>query len=529
MAARLTDKQKKQIVTDFISLGTYNAVAKKHKIAVSTVKRTVLANGEIAKKVKDKKEENSRDVLEYMGAQTQTVCDIIGNGLVALSSPEKLKKASPVQITTALGTLIDKWALVNPQAGERGKFQLPATVIGRAYVDINRQIEPNKSYVFKGGRGSLKSSYISLKVIELLINNPDMHACCIRKVKDTLKDSVYSQLKWAIYKLGLEDDFKVKASPLEIVYKPTGQTIFFRGCDDPLKIKSITPPFGYIGILWTEEKDQLEGPEEYRSVRQSVLRGGPLSYDFSSFNPPKSRSNWANQELLEDDPNRVVHSSTYEEAPAEWLGAKFIDDAEHLRKVNPPAYKHEYMGEPIGDGGNVFDFIEEREISEAEIRSFDRIYQGVDWGWYPDPFAFIRLHYDHARERIYLLDEIGRNKTSNAATAQEIKSKGYNDFVITCDSAEHKSIGDYIACGLNAKTAIKGPGSVEYGMKWLQSRTIVIDKRRTPKAYKEIVNYEYERDKAGNVISGYPDRDNHFIDAMRYALERVYRQFGNNA
>lgn len=408
-------------------------------------------------------------------------------------------------------------------------FDIPARCVGKAFVDINRNIEPNKTYIFKGGRGGLKSSFVSLKVIELIKNNPTMHCCIIRKVASTLKDSVYSQIKWAIHELGLDDEFQCKSNPIEIIYKKTGQLIYFRGCDDPIKLKSIKPPFGYIGILWIEERDQLAGPEEERSVKQSVLRGGALSYDFASYNPPKSRDNWVNKELLEPNPNRIVHHSTYEDAPIEWLGQKFIDDAEHLKVVNPKAYEHEYGGIPNGDGGNVFENIEIRAIEDNEIRHFDHIFMGCDWGWYPDPFAFVRLHYDRNRETIYFIDEIVNNKTSNEKNAQNIKDKHYDDGYITCDSAEPKSVSDFRSLGLPAKEAVKGAGSVDYGLKWLQNRKLVIDPKRTPTIYKEFLHYEFERNKDGDVISGYPDRDNHTIDATRYALERVFNKYASNA
>lgn len=425
---------------------------------------------------------------------------------------------------------VEKWEQwTDIVSSDEKPFDIPAKSIGKAFVDINRQIVPNKSYVFKGGRGALKSSFISLKLVELIKNNPTMHACVIRKVASTLKDSVFSQVKWAIHELGLDDEFQCKANPIEIIYKKTGQIIFFRGCDDPIKLKSIKPPFGYIGILWIEERDQLSGAEEERSVKQSVLRGGALSYDFASYNPPKSRDAWVNKELLEPNENRIVHSSTYQEAPQEWLGQKFIDDAEHLKTVNPKAYEHEYMGVPNGDGGNVFDNIEIRTITDAEISRFDHIYQGVDWGWYPDIFAFVRLHYDHTREQIFFIDEITNNKTSNEKNAELIKAKGYDDAYITCDSAEPKSVNDFRALGLPAKLAVKGPGSVDYGLKWLQNRKLVIDPKRTPTVYKEFLHYEYERNKDGEVISGYPDKDNHCIDSTRYALERVFNKFGSNA
>lgn len=412
---------------------------------------------------------------------------------------------------------------------ENTAYELPARVLGKAFVDINRHIEPTIAYVFEGGRGGLKSSFVGFKIVELLKNNPEIHACITRQVGATLKDSVYAQMKWCITTLGLEHEFEFKVSPLEIRYKKTDQTIYFRGLDDETKLKSIKPAFGYIGILWKEEKDQMKGPEAERSVNQSVLRGGDISYDFSSYNPPKSKQAWVNKEKLIPNDKRVIHSCTYLEAPPEWLGQKFIDDAEHLKEVNPAAYEHEYLGIPNGDGGNVFEFLEVREITDEEISAMDRIHQGVDWGWYPDQYAFLRTHYDAARERIYLIDELYVNKWKNDKTGQWILDKGYGDFSIICDSAEPKSIGDYRDMDLPVRGAKKGPGSVEYGFKWLQSRTLVIDPKRTPGAHKEIIAYEYERDKDGNVISGYPDGDDHAISALRYAYEPVFNRRGERA
>ncbi|MBQ0067534.1 MAG: PBSX family phage terminase large subunit, partial [Phascolarctobacterium sp.] len=390
-------------------------------------------------------------------------------------------------------------------------------------------IEPNKTYIFKGGRGSTKSSFISLKLIELIKNNPDIHACVVRKVAGTLKDSVFSQIKWAIHELGFDDEFHIKNSPLEIQYKKTGQIIYFRGCDDPVKLKSIKPPFGYIGILWVEERDQLESAADERNIKQSTLRGGSISYDFASYNPPKSKDNWVNKELLVPDENRIVHSSTYLDVPEEWLGTKFIQDAEHLKATNYDAYEHEYLGVANGIGGNVFENIEIREITDKEIQWFDHIYQGVDWGWFPDPFAFIRVHYDVKKEEIYFIDELVNNKTSNEANAQTLKARGYDDAYITCDSAEHKSTADFRASGLPAKDALKGAGSVEYGLKWLQSRKLIIDPKRTPYALKEFMEYEFEKNKDDDYKSGYPDANNHTIDALRYAMERESKKYWSKA
>lgn len=383
-------------------------------------------------------------------------------------------------------------------------------------------------YDFSGGRGSLKSSTVSILVPLLLMQreNKDCHALVLRKVGNTIRDSVYAQYIWAIGELGAADYWETKVAPMELIYKPTGQKIMFRGADDPMKIKSIKVPFGYIAITHFEEKDQFAGRPEIRNILQSTMRGGPRYWNFESYNPPISRDNWANKDSLEERADRLCHKSTYLEAPPEWLGQQFLDEAEHLKKTDERAYQHEYLGIPVGTGGNVFDNLELRNITDEEIAHFDRLYQGVDWGWFPDPFAFIRLCYDRGREKIYLIDEIYQNKLTNEDSGRIIAQRGYKGTRIICDSAEPKSVADYRAMGLPAQEAVKGPGSVEYGMKWLQRRKIVIDRRRTPNAYNEFVGYEYERNKDGDIISGYPDANNHLIDATRYALEPVFRRMG---
>lgn len=406
-----------------------------------------------------------------------------------------------------------------------------SAVLGPSFHLLARDVfqHGHTHYDLSGGRGSLKSSCVSLLVPLVLLTTPNTHALVLRKVANTIRDSVYAQYVWAIGELGMAGLWEPKVQPMELIYKPTGQKIMFRGADDPMKIKSIKVPFGYIAVTHFEEKDQFAGRGEIRTILQSTMRGGEKFWNFESYNPPISRDNWANIDSAEERADRLCHKSTYLEAPAEWLGPQFFAEAEHLKATNERAYQHEYLGIPVGTGGNVFDNLELREITDAEINSFDRIYQGVDWGWFPDPFAFIRLHYDRTRETIYLLDEIYENKLTNEASAKKILDRGYKDAYITCDSAEPKSAADFRAFGLPAKEAIKGPGSVDYGMKWLQRRTIVIDRHRTPNAYDEFVNYEYDRDRDGEIISGYPDENNHLIDATRYALERVSRRMGVTA
>ncbi len=403
--------------------------------------------------------------------------------------------------------------------------------LGPAFHELARDVfrHGHTHYDLAGGRGSLKSSAVSLMVPVLLVRHPEAHALVMRKVGNTLRDSVYAQYIWAVGMLGMESFWDARVQPMELIYRPTGQKIMFRGADDPMKIKSIKAPFGYIAVTHFEEKDQFAGRAEIRSILQSTMRGGDVFWNFESYNPPISRDNWANLDSREDRPDRLCHRSCYLEAPRDWLGEQFFLEAERLREADERAWRHEYMGEAVGTGGNVFEKLEVRAISDGELARSDRIYQGADFGWYPDAFAFIRAHYDAARERIYLLDEHYVNRESNSETGAWILARGYGDWPVTCDSAEPKSIADWRDMGIPARGAVKGPGSVAYGFKWLQTRTIVIDPARTPNAWREITGYEYERDREGRVVSGYPDRDDHAISALRYAFEPLFTRRSTRA
>lgn len=419
----------------------------------------------------------------------------------------------------------------DPEKPEEKEYTgIPASMIAPVFAPVLFDIQEHKhtEYVFPGGRGSTKSSFISLNIIDLIMTNPEMHAVVMRQVADTMRGSVYQQILWAIDVLGLMDEFHATVSPMEITRKSTGQKIYFRGADDPGKLKSIKVPFGYIGILWLEELDQFTGSESVRKIEQSVIRGGDVAYIFKSFNPPKTISNWANKYIKVPKESRLVTYSTYKDVPEKWLGKPFLEEAEFLKEVNPDAYENEYLGVANGSGGSVFDNVTIRQISDQEISQFDRVLNGVDWGWYPDLYAFVRVHYDAARLTLYIWQEYTCNKQSNRQTADHLIKMGITSSdMITCDSAEEKSVGDYKSYGLFARSADKGPGSREYSYKWLQSlKEIVIDNMRCPVAAEEFLDYEYERDKDGNVISGYPDGNDHCIDAVRYATNRIWKRRG---
>lgn len=387
------------------------------------------------------------------------------------------------------------------------------------HQDIKRH--SHTYYWLEGGRGSTKSSDVSVEIPQLIIKNPECHAVVLRKIGNTIKNSVYPQMQWGIDALGLTDKFRFKTSPHEITYKKTGQKILFFGVDDPQKIKSIKLPFGYVGICWIEELDQFSGMEEIRNLNQSLLRGGPVFWEFCSFNPPKSQNNWVNEEKLFDDPDRLVHHSTYLGVPREWLGDRFFEDAEKLKERNETAYRHEYLGEVTGTGGVVFENVEDMAMSNELVGNFDRLYYGLDFGFAVDPLAYVAMYYDAKREDLYIFDELYRQKMTNSQAAKAIKLR-INGGRILADAAEPKSIAEMSDYGLRISGARKGPDSIDFGMRWLQNRAhIYIDKRRCPNTYKEFVTYEYDRNKDGQFISAYPDANNHSIDAVRYGLSEI--------
>ena len=518
--------------TRFVAGEQQAKIAKKGKIASDVAKRKVKTSKEICERMLSTKVTNP-DYLEYMEQSGFVVSDSdkdVYNLLFTSIIQNGILRGDPKVLALIRDIMGEEKAEEKPEE-ENKPFRIDSLLIADCFAAVRRDILNGKhtEYVLKGGRGSAKSSFFGIEGFEIFLNNPNVHWLILRQVSNTLRDSVYNQILWAIDTLGLTDEFTYIKNPPEITYKKTGQKIYFRGADDPQKIKSIKPPFGYIGILWFEELDQFKGEESVRKIEQSAIRGGDEAFIFKSFNPPKTANNWANQYILIPKESRLVHHSTYKDVPPEWLGKVFLEEADFLREVNPKAYEHEYLGVPNSAGGAVFENVVVEEITDEQIKQFDRILRGVDWGWYPDPYAYTASYYDAARLTLYIFDEMRCNKKSNRETADELmKDHGVtgSDEII-CDSAEPKSVGDYRSYGLKARPAEKGAGSVEYSMKWLQSLVkIVIDPKRCPETMAEFVNYEYERNKDDEIISGYPDYDNHSIDSVRYATSPIWRRRG---
>lgn len=441
-------------------------------------------------------------------------------------------------------------ALEMAEKRRRDSMTATATVedfIAPVYLPLHEDIKAGRHrfYNLPGGRGSCKSSFVSLEIVDGIQSDPtgQSNAIVFRKVAGTMRDSVFSQIAWAIDMLGVSHLWKATVSPMMYEYRPTGAQILFRGLDDASKLKSIKPRRGVFRYVWFEEFSELRGPNFTRNIMQSVLRGqGPGAIVFRTFNPPISANNWANVFIREPDEKAVTLLTDYTMIPPDWLGESFLYEAERLRDVNPKAYEHEYLGVPTGAGGEVFPNLEIREITDKEIEQMGYFYQGLDFGFAVDPAAFLRVSYDRKSDTVFFVDEIYKRHLSNKQLAEEIKKRRYDrgggayhspilggvyeeKQLITADCAEPKSIADMQAEDLKCIPCHKEPGCVSYRVKWLQHRRIVIDPKRTPESYREFVNYSYATDKDGNFLSELPDKDNHTIDACAYALDRlIYRR-----
>lgn len=398
-------------------------------------------------------------------------------------------------------------------------------------------------YVLKGGRGSGKSFHIPMRIMLDIMEYP-VSAIGVRKVQNTILKSVYANFKGAANAMGVRHLFRFVDSKLEITYKPRGNKIYFAGADDSDKIKSIKDADFPLAIMWIEELAEFKNEDEVTTIENSVLREElegkianfsmrkrvyPFDYSFYySYNPPKRRQSWVNKKYESSfiDANTYVDHSTYLGNP--YLSKKFIEEAENVKKNKPMKYRWEYLGEAIGSGIVPFNNlqVESGSITDEMVANFDNIRQGLDYGYATDPLAFVRWHYDKKRNCIYAIDELYEVKCSNRRAAQWIKSNKYHYQEIIAEvepksNAEMRNEHDIS----KIRQVTKGPDSVEYGEKWLDDLdAIYIDPLRTPNIAKEFENIDYQTDRDGNPKPRLEDKDNHTIDATRYAFNDDMRK-----
>lgn len=392
-------------------------------------------------------------------------------------------------------------------------------VVGRGYKEFWNS---KKRYVVvKGSRASKKSKTTALWHIVKLIEYPLANVLVVRKTERTLRDSCYSDLKWAIQRLGLDSYFSCTVSPLEITYKPTGQKILFRGMDDPLKLTSISVPQGYICFCWIEEAYEINKESDFDMLDESIrgeLPPGLFKRLTITFNPWSER-HWLKKRFFDKEDDSVLALTT-NYLCNEWLDESDKALFERMKANNPRRYQVAGLGNWGIVDGLIFENWKEEQFNIDDIKTNCESIFGLDFGYTNDPTALFCGLLDKVNKKIYVFDEIYEKGLSNAAIYQRINDKGFSKELITADCAEPKSIDELRGLGLRRITAAKkGKDSIMNGIQFIQDYEIIIH----PKCVNfltEISNYTWDKDKFGNAINKPVDDFNHLMDAMRYAIER---------
>lgn len=561
----LTSKQEKFIecvVSGMTYSDAYRAAYNCARMKPETVNRKafeLIENGKIAARIDNARKQAAKKAQWSLDIAVERVRKLNDKAISDLEE-DGLYKGSPavkalIESTTLLNRMtgVDKQIVKVNTDEEDARVLVPpydmSANISPTFCDVSRAIDSGKvnRVMLKGGRGSTKSSYGYQKCLDIFLHRPHAQWICGRRYANTLRRSCFANVLWAIAKRGMTVgkpgegcDFDKTVSPMEITYNKTGQKIIFSGLDEPEKLKSITfeDPDAKIEILLLEEYNQLSGPEDARNVRQSVFRSD-YSLEFDIYNPEPDTEQWTNKEARIEEPGKLVHHSTYLDVPAEFIGKRFIEQAEVLKEINPTAYANEYMGEETGLTGTVFNNVVAQSITYEDTLAMKWIRCGMDWGFQSDPWVWLRVGYDRKTRTLYILDEIFNTKTLDDANIEEVKrhlierdetgkplytndgkpvynrNKPQNE--IRADAASPKDIATWRHGGMAIMGASKRV-PVADGIKWLTKRkAIVIDRERCPLAYQEFSRYRALEDDEGK-FKGYPDKDNHTIDAVRYAV-----------
>lgn len=378
--------------------------------------------------------------------------------------------------------------------------------------------------VCKGSRASKKSKTTALNQIVRLMEYPQANLLCVRKTFRTLKDSCFTELKWAIHRLGVERWWDVKESPLEMTYKPTGQKILFRGLDDPLKVTSITVEVGVLCWLWIEEAYEISSEADFDTLDESIrgeMPPGLFKQITLTFNP-WNEHHWMKHRFFDAAPDPDILAMTTNYMCNEWLDAADEKVFETMKRNNPRRYRVAGLGEWGIVEGLVYENWEERLFSIDEVRKTPGIRSafGLDFGYTNDPTALFCGLIDTASKTLWVFDEIYKPGMSNEDIADAVIKAGYAKERIRADSAEPKSIDRLYTLGLSRiQRARKGKDSVNNGIDFIQDYKIFIHPRCT-NFLTEIGNYTWDTDtKTGKKINRPIDDFNHLMDAMRYALE----------
>ena len=399
------------------------------------------------------------------------------------------------------------------------RINLP-DIVGKGYGSFWRY--KGRYRVVKGSRASKKSKTTALWFVTNMMKYPEANTLVVRKTFRTLKDSCFTELKWAVHRLKVDDWWDFKESPLEATYKPTGQKIYFRGLDDPLKVTSITVDVGVLCWAWLEEAYEVMKEDDFNILDESI-RGevpeGLFKQWTITFNP-WNEHHWLKKRFFDNpDDNTLALTTNY--MCNEWLDAADIKVFEDMKKRNPRRYAVAGLGGWGIVDGLVYENWKEEAFDIDEIRSRPGIISafGLDFGYTNDPSTLFCGLLDQNAKQLFVFDEMYEKGLSNKRIAETIQAMGYGKERITADSAEPKSIDELRSLGLRVKGAAKGKDSIKNGIQWLQDLEIIIH----PKCVNfitEISNYTWDQDKFGTKLNVPIDDFNHLMDAMRYALEK---------
>ena len=431
-----------------------------------------------------------------------------------------------------------------PQVNRGKKIVSLPEVVGRGYGTFWNW--KGRYRAVKGSRASKKSKTTALWFITNMMKYPDANTLVVRKTYRTLKDSCFTELKWAIHRLGVDAFWDVKESPLEMTYKPTGQKIYFRGLDDPLKVTSITVDQGCLCWMWIEEAYEISSEDDFNmldeSIRGAVPEGSDLFKQITLTFNPWNEHHWLKKRFF-DNPDDETLALTTNYMCNEWLDSADRKVFETMKKQNPRRYRVAGLGDwGIVDGlvyenwkEEAFEIISKADfldLDEAEQKAKNYFFKesvksafGLDFGYTNDPAALFVWFIDTKDKKIYVYDVMYAAGLSNERIANNVQSMGYGKERIIADSAEPKSIDQLKGLGLKVKGAEKGKDSVNHGIQFIQDYEIIIHPRCV-NFLTEISNYTWDKDKLGNKLNRPIDDFNHLMDAMRYALEKFIAKGG---
>lgn len=501
------------------------------------------------------------DVADYIGSQMERIEKEQHRDIMSLADiQERRSKIAKGEVVDGLGfapdfsdqlkamdglekalAIAEKQRIEREEKEKREKaplWTIPITDATSDFVEIYRTVHEAfageidiHEIISKGGRGSVKSNFWGNLAYETIRQDPHAHVVYTRRYKIDLRGSVYNQFMKTVIRYNDLDNWDFKQSPLCAVYKPTGQMVMFVGADKPISLKSFNVPFGYVKLLIHEECDEMAGVEQMDNIEDTFLRSDTPALDIKIFNPPKSKNNFMNQyveECRNKSQTRICHSYYYN-VPEKWLGKRFFERAEWFRVHKPRYYDNNYLGKVTGTGGGIFDNVEERTITDAEIENMPFFYHGLDFG-FEHPQTFEKAYYDADADILYCVGEVFAKRCKNSTFARKIK--GYITEEIICDSARPDEIAEMQDWGFNAIGAKKRWGSGkgrDYCWEWLQQTTkIVVDPVRCPHLAHELTTLEHEQLADGSFSDAYPTLDEDCVMALIYGLNRVIMESRRN-